>query len=221
MHLRSRITLIAAMILAATLPAAASGPPAPLATRSLMLEGGGRIEVGTRYHLADYRTGDLIRIDPVLGNLSTRLGVDPSILSSAVRLRPHGFAPCLANETETQSECVEGTQPALLPDGTPSSFGFSFLRLFNTAEADGTVSPNWFGYASFVVTLGVRASDGAEETIHFPLTVTVQQSEMDLTPPERPAFPATTGSILPGTYPFALSLLPPLKDRLTATQPLQ
>lgn len=212
--------LVAATIVAAiALPASAAADTlSPSATRSLILAGGGRVEVGTRYNVPTYRTGDMLRIDPVVSAAGPRGVLE--VLSGAVELRPHGFAPCLGSETEHGGTCVEGTPPALEMGGHPATFGFSFNRLFNTSDADGSSSPSWFGYASFTVTLHVRAADGAVESVRFPLTVTVQQTEVSVEHPPLPTTPFITFGQRPADFPYPVSLYPPLRDRLTSTDPL-
>ena len=210
------VLLSAALVVTASHARAAS--LTPLASRSLTLPGGGRIEVGTRYHAASYRTGEMLRIDPVLSSDGARGG--PEIVSGSVELRPHGFAPCLTDGSDGGPGCVEGTAPTLDPGKSPTTFSFSFVRLFNTTGPDGNASPSWFGYASFIVTLTVRTG-GEVQTVRFPLTVTVQQSEMDIQRPEVPRAESTAVlGLHPATYPVYVSYQPPLRDRLTSPLPL-
>jgi len=192
-----------------TVPAAppASLPwasPEALAVRSLSLNGGGRLRVATRYNLQDYRAGQTIELDPVLESPSAPTARPPLILDSHVEVRRHGYAPCVSRARSNAADCVEGSSPTPVQNGSPSRFSFSFDRLFRISP-EGMRQPaqgaSYFGCASFLVTLRIQAGNGAQESVSFPVTITVQQTGR-----RSPAISAVPeGVIAPSVAPVSLS----------------
>jgi hypothetical protein len=201
-----RMAIVSSLLLA-TVPVAEAAPRV-LATRAVSLSSGDCLQVATRFQDEDYTTGEPIAVDPLLGPCAGDEPQQPAVIFGHIEPRPQGFAPCLATSRAEQDreDCVDGSPPTPLHEGSPAHFSFSFNRLFRRSPSARLDADPSFGYASFDVTLELLTTHGNREVVRFPVTVLVREGITgEQAGPGGPSQPfSAPSSEQPGTSAFDL-----------------